>query len=97
MEEQIKTDDLQSRRDFFKKTVSKVLPILGAVVLGQTIMTSCDPIGGGSTSDSCTGSSCKGSCDGSCSGGCDDSCIDYCSRNCSHTCTTTCYGASRRS
>ena len=33
--------ELQSRRDFFKKSLHTVLPIIGTIVLGPSLLTSC--------------------------------------------------------
>ena len=74
-----KQEELQSRRDFFKKAAKGVLPILGAVVLAnapQLLHASetndpmgCTRYGCGVCTNSCSGS-CKGSCETTCSGGC---------------------------
>lgn len=86
MEELMKDDELQSRRDFFKKTASNVLPFLGVVVLGSTLATSCDLLGDGDSSGSSSGcgKSCSGSCDGDCAGDCDDGCWTACISACVH-------------
>lgn len=68
-------EELQSRRDFFKKTVKGALPILGVLTLGPTFLTSCDPDDEGSTG-----------CGSSCSGGCGDSCVSSCEVNCAFDC-----------
>ena len=34
-------DDLHSRRDFFKKSLCTVLPIIGSVVLANPLLSSC--------------------------------------------------------
>ena len=45
-EKKKKNEELQTRREFFKKAARKMLPMLGAVVVGPTIiastLTSCD-------------------------------------------------------
>jgi len=79
MEKNKKNEELQSRREFFKKAAKGALPILAFTLLGSTL-TSCgddenDPSGcGQSCKSSCTGScantNCRGRCDGSCEGGC---------------------------
>lgn len=70
-------DELQSRRQFFKKAAKGALPILGAIVLSQSpligsasnISNGCSRYGCGLCTNSCT-SNCKGGCQTTCSGGC---------------------------
>lgn len=76
MEEKNKNEELQSRREFFKKTVQNVLPFLGVVALSP-LLTSCDPDG----TRGC-GNSCSGSCEGDCAGDCDDNCTADCFNGC---------------
>ncbi len=40
MENKEKHEELQSRRDFFKKAAKTALPILGAIVLSSTLLLS---------------------------------------------------------
>lgn len=75
-------EELQSRREFLKKTAKGALPILGISLFGPTILTSCekekDEVSHG-CKNYCTGScdsSCAGSCD-SCTGSCDGSGCKY--------------------
>jgi len=78
---EIQDDELLSRREFFKKSAKKALPIMAVVAFGPTLLTSCDtddedePSGGGS---GCSGS-CKGKCDATCrykcTGGCKTGCL----------------------
>lgn len=82
--EKNKDEELQSRREFFKKTAKKALPILGIALFGPSLLTSCDkdePDGGGGGSDGCR-NSCSGSCDDSCSGNCESDCAWGCSYDC---------------
>lgn len=57
--------ELQSRREFFKKSLCTVLPIIGSVVLANPLLSSCskdddeDDSGGGSSSG---GGRCNGAC-----------------------------------
>lgn len=98
MEKKNNNEELQNRREFFKKAAQKVLPILGTIIVGPTIitstLTSCD-------CDDCS-SSCSSNCDGtstiasstdsfgtetpgsSCTG---SSCSNACSSQCSNNCT----------
>ena len=80
-----KHDELQSRREFFKKAAKGVLPILALSVFGTSLLSSCekdDEEDGGSNSGN---SGCSG-CGNSCSGGCDDSCVSSCEVNCAYNC-----------
>lgn len=77
-----KNEELQSRRDFFKKAAKGILPILGTVILSSLpSIAKCekDPSG------------CNWACEGLCSGNCYGSCAYRCS-GCSGTCTGTCSG-----
>lgn len=79
MDKNNKNEELQSRREFFKKAAKGALPILGAVVLAGApaivkAAESSDPMGYarygcGICTNSCTGD-CKGGCRYTCSGGC---------------------------
>ena len=74
-------EELQSRREFFKKAAKTALPILGAIVLTSNPLTSKAANAMGCTIDACT-ATCMGSCKGtcrSCSAGCSRSCLSGCS------------------
>ncbi len=74
-----KNEELQSRREFFKKAAKGALPILAAVALAGApaivnAATAKDPMGCtkygcGTCTSSCTGC-CRGGCSTTCSGGC---------------------------
>lgn len=100
MDTKNKNDELQSRRDFFKKAAKGVLPILGAVVLANIpsfvkatkpqktgCESSCYNTCAGRCTDSCSG------CGGVCQTGCMNTCKGYCSRTCTGTCSTSCSGS----
>ena len=82
-----KNEELQTRREFFKRAAKGALPILGAIVLANApvIMQASEksPMG-------CTGT-CYGTCYGSCKG-CSTTCSGTCSGSCKVTCSTTCSG-----
>ena len=84
MEKETRDEELQSRRDFFRKTAKKALPILGVALFGTTLLTSCggddDEPDEPSKPQGCNG--CSGSCSNSCSGSCDESCSAACAFNC---------------
>ncbi|WP_365314419.1 Cys-Xaa-Xaa-Xaa repeat radical SAM target protein [uncultured Prevotella sp.] len=95
-------DKIQSRREFFKKAISGVLPILGAVMLGNVpnIVKAVEkePMG---CSAYCEGScyracyhGCNMTCMESCKGACQGSCQGTCRNSCSGSCSGSCYGMS---
>lgn len=65
-------EELQSRREFFKRAAKAALPVIGAIVLANM------PI---QEIKSCTG--CQKSCVGSCEGTCEGTCLNHCKLNCS--------------
>lgn len=79
-----KNEELQSRREFFKKAAKGALPILGAIVLANApaIVNAAekDPTG-------CRG--CASNCIGGCSGNC-VSCVGSCNNTCDFTCRNHC-------
>lgn len=81
--EKMKKQELQSRRDFFKKAAKGVLPILGVIVLGPTILSSCDKDDDVPESNN---NNQNNGCGNSCSGGCSDSCVSSCEVNCAFSC-----------
>lgn len=93
-----KREELQTRREFFKKAAKGVLPILGAIILANTPLLShalekqespndCN----GNCSWGC-GRQCSTSCTNSCSGSCSGSCKGYCTGSCRGTCVYSCSG-----
>ena len=93
MEKKIQNEELQSRREFFKKAAKGVLPILGAVALASapaivkaTQATSCV--------DNCY-AACMTGCVTTCKGYCKIQCADSCYSNCSHSCSAICRNTSR--
>ena len=81
--------DIISRRDFFKKSTSKILPVVAAITL-PSVLTSCEideepfdiPSSGCDT--------CKGTCGGQCSTGCSGTCEYGCTGNCKGACGSSC-------
>lgn len=89
-----------SRREFFKKTARKVLPMVGLVIASSipfsssAFDTSPQYCNGNCTGlcTSCTGG-CKGACkgcQGSCENGCQTTCGNGCGRGCQGGCQQTC-------
>ena len=69
-----KNEELQSRREFFKKAAKGILPVLAFTVIGSSVFTSCEKDESESCRNNCSGScksDCKGSCKWSCAGGSD--------------------------
>lgn len=88
MKKNVKNEELQSRREFFKKAAKGALPILGAIVLASMPVV----IHADAPSMGC-GSSCKGRCLGACSdGNCRLSCDNSCKNTCAGTCRNGCLG-----
>lgn len=94
-------EELQSRREFFKKAAKSALPIFGAIVLAGTpgivkaaekepmdCVISC--------SNGCS-NYCTGQCQYGCSGGCKNGCQTTCYTGCSNTCHGSCSGGCARS
>lgn len=98
MEDKKKNEELQSRRQFFKKAAKGALPILGAIALSQAPFLSqahesqnemgCYYGCSGDCYGSCSGG-CMG-CTGTCTGGCQYNCGDSCRLSCSKTCSNNC-------
>lgn len=92
MEKKNQNEELQSRREFFKKAAKSALPILGVIVLASTpLLSKAETISTG-----CNGS-CTDICQNSCSGGCYRSCVGSCSGGCNKSCQGQCYGSCYRS
>lgn len=93
--------ELQSRREFFKKSAKQVLPILGLSVFGPSILTSCskdDEYGEGGGCSHCRGN-CSVNCGNTCRGNStrSSSCKSNCTSLCISTCKGNCYGSARDS
>ena len=89
MEKKLKKEALQSRREFFKKVTKSVLPILGAVVLTSSPLSS----EAAKARMGCGNGDCYRGCGGVCSWGCEKNCQNRCDRDaCKGTCRGTCQG-----
>lgn len=89
MDKKKKDEELQSRREFFKKAAKGALPILGAVLLANAPV-----IAKAAESEYCTcAGDCKGSCRGTCVSSCRVSCGNTCKGTCSYTCDHGCKGS----
>lgn len=94
MEKKMNNEELQSRREFFKKAAKGALPILGAIALAAvpsvvkaTEVTDCYNGCSYGCANRCV--SCYGSCQGTCSG-----CLGGCSSTCQGSCYGRCTGSS---
>ncbi len=86
------SEELQNRREFFKKAAKAALPVVGAVVLANPLMAQ---IGGTVNYISSVNpahaaamgcSECSGSCLRTCQGNCNSTCQGDCNSTCSGTC-----------
>ena len=81
-------EELQSRREFFKKAAKGVLPIIALVVLTSVpqLSKAADPMG-------CMG--CRNACIATCKGTCSMKCVNSCAAGCDNYCSSTCRNTSR--
>lgn len=86
MEKKMNNEELQSRREFFKKAAKAALPVVGAIVLANMPIQQMKA----TASMSCP-SACKDSCAYNCTG-CSSSCEGTCRTTCSGTCHNACTG-----
>ena len=102
MENKKQSEEIQSRRDFFKKAAKSALPILGAVLLAnapaivKATEAEPEPMGCNYCSYGCSGTcqGCRGSCRGDCVGNCYQTCYVTCKgycKGCSGSCEGNCY------
>lgn len=101
-------DDIQSRRQFFKKAVKGTLPILGALALlnvpfglmaqEQTKKGGCNSSCSANCSYQCVvtcRTMCAYDCGGSCRGSCKISCMYTCKGPCGSSCGGTCMAGAK--
>lgn len=77
-----KNEELQSRREFFKKAAKGALPILGAVLLANVPVVSQAVESDSMSCKYMCQISCRGGCKNSCGGSCKGSCQTYCKGGC---------------
>lgn len=89
--------DVITRRGFFKRTASVILPTLAAMVISP-LMTSCEieddlipEVSGGCKNG------CSGKCSGVCGAACQSDCTGSCTNGCKGNCRGTCSGSGCRS
>lgn len=99
MEKNEKNEELQNRREFFKKAAKSALPILGAIVLAGAPQilkaTEKNPMGcnygcAGACYTQCYG--CLHSCNRMCADSCNFNCKGGCKGGCMGTCSGSCTG-----
>lgn len=69
-------EELQSRREFFKKAAKAALPVVGAVVLSSV------PFVKAKAATGCYNGGCMYECDGTCNDSCYGSCKGTCNASC---------------
>ena len=93
MEKENKKEEIQSRREFFKASAKKVLPVLGAMLLLNAPIMAHPKTGVSDCNGSCyTGcySTCYRTCQNSCQGRCEGTCRETCKGGCHETCSYHC-------
>lgn len=83
MKEKKKNEELQSRREFFKRAAKSALPILGAIALTQLPFVV-------KSHESQITLDCSVYCAGGCRDTCNNTCDDTCRGNCVGTCNERC-------
>ena len=86
MEEKNKREEIQSRREFFKKAAKVALPVVGAAILSSVPFMNVEAVTG---CEHCT-TSCYVGCEGGCKSGCYQGCYGGCENTCSGTCSGGC-------
>ena len=92
MKKNQKNEELQSRREFFKKAAKSALPILGAISLSFYPIFS-DAIE--TSREMGCGMGCRNECIATCKGSCSMKCVNSCAAGCDNYCSRTCRNTSR--
>lgn len=95
MNEKNKNEEIQTRREFFKKAARATLPVLGAVVLSSLPFQQVEAHDCGSSCSSTCYRGCQYGCGYNCNGLCRDNCTRTCYNTCKTTCDSTCKGTSK--
>lgn len=83
MEKKNQNEELQSRREFFKKAAKVTLPILGTIVLAGAPVLVKATVPMGCAKNSCyvqCADTCRSYCNGTCTITCKNTCRAYCNR-----------------
>ncbi len=100
MKKQQIIEELQTRREFFKKAAKGALPIVAGIIISampqvvnatSRIAMGCELGCHGGCERGC-GGKCKGSCEGGCNANCAVSCYRTCKGGCQGTCKGSCTG-----
>ena len=93
MEKKMNNEELQNRREFFKKAAKGALPILATVALSGI------PAIAKSAEETPMGCryGCSSGCHGTCYGACQGGCLQGCYTGCRNTCSGSCSGGCARS
>lgn len=83
--------NILSRREFFRDSFKKVIPILAATALLSKPLLLSASNEYSACNGSCTGT-CAGTCEGLCAKGCTAACRGNCEGSCEGTCKGTCQG-----
>lgn len=89
-------ENIISRRNFFKRSASLVLPALAMVAISP-VLTSCEIDEDFLEEPSGCKNGCSGKCSGVCGAACQSDCTGNCTNGCKGTCKTQCGGSSCRS
>ena len=79
MEEKNKREEIQSRREFFKKAAKAALPVVGAAILSSVPFMDSEAMSSGCNMNCVNG--CYG-CQNTCRGGCSAECLITCASTC---------------
>ncbi|MFA4046860.1 Cys-Xaa-Xaa-Xaa repeat radical SAM target protein [Prevotella sp. PCHR] len=94
-----KNNELQSRREFFKKAAKGILPLIGGIILAgsPSIVKAAETIAN-DCRYTCEGgcNSCKGTCEWKCQDDCSGSCKGGCKRTCKGDCYRQCTSSNYR-
>ena len=100
MEEKNKREEIQSRREFFKKAAKAALPVLGVTIFSALPIEKIEAIAPSGCTFGCSGGceavckdSCMSSCTGNCMKSCSGNCWEYCANDCANSCSYGCSGS----
>lgn len=91
-------EELQTRREFFKKAAKSTLPIVAAIALSGMPNVIKAAENASAVCDTCQGGcryTCSKVCNSSCKGSCNNTCYKSCKGSCSGTCNGGCYKSAR--
>lgn len=92
MEKKQRKEELQSRREFFKKATQKTIPIIGLMLLSSPVKLWASSISPCDCARNCKGD-CESDCGLNCASGCYRDCSTDCKGSCYKGCKTSCDGS----